>query len=153
MDFKSVDLEEVSERIGLTPSQTQLETRSGRRLHVWFLGTRGNVDSRDSRRHIDWLLDRIEPSSEAFRDLLRQAARFVVLGPEAIAPDLVGAIFEDREAVPHDDLAVPGCSSRRARTRLRLRHLLHTGRIARREPALGDTSSRQAASPPPCLCG
>ena len=67
--------DEVTESLGLIPTRTQLATSSGRRLHGWFLKTTGAVDSRDSRRHIDWLLDRLEPSSEAFKELVRQGAK------------------------------------------------------------------------------
>ena len=35
----------------------------------WFLCSDGNVDSRDVRRHIDWILDKLEGKSDAFATL------------------------------------------------------------------------------------
>ncbi len=35
------------------------------------------------------------------------AARDIVLGPEPLAPDLVGQIFENGEAIPHHHIAIP----------------------------------------------
>jgi hypothetical protein len=57
----------VAERLGIEPSRRQrkgeLIRPYGARIAPFdagFLSTRGIVESRDSRRHIDWLLDRIE---------------------------------------------------------------------------------------------
>jgi hypothetical protein len=38
----------------------------------WFLSTQGRLKSKDSRRHIDWLLDKIEPVSEQILTLQKQ---------------------------------------------------------------------------------
>lgn len=38
----------------------------------WFLTTQGRLKSKDSRRHIDWLLDKIEPVSEQILALQKQ---------------------------------------------------------------------------------
>jgi hypothetical protein len=38
----------------------------------WFLTTQGKLKSKDSRRHIDWLLDKIEPVSEQILALQKQ---------------------------------------------------------------------------------
>src|SRR5207253_2980971 len=35
----------------------------------WFLSSEGVVQSRDARRHIDWLLDQLEPASRALQKL------------------------------------------------------------------------------------
>ena len=63
----------------LEPTSTQprreRETRGDQvvrgRDHGWFLNSEGHVDSRDVRRHVDWLLDRIVPVAEQLRELLR----------------------------------------------------------------------------------
>lgn len=38
-------------------------------LNGWFLTSEDHVDSLDSGRHINWLLDRIEPAATALREL------------------------------------------------------------------------------------
>ena len=64
--------DEVSNRIGLRPTSQQSagESRINRlgrsRLiprSAWFLSSELEVTSRDLRRHLDWLLDKLEPSS------------------------------------------------------------------------------------------
>jgi hypothetical protein len=48
---------------------------AGNRKHKtngWFLSTKGKLRSKDSRRHLDWLLDKIEPASENILALQKQ---------------------------------------------------------------------------------
>jgi hypothetical protein len=49
-------------------------TGGRRKSGAWILSTEGTVNSKDLRRHIDWLLDAIEPHSEAFADLMEASA-------------------------------------------------------------------------------
>jgi hypothetical protein len=65
--------EEISSSLGLTPTSTQHKGRvrnpHGRRpivqkLHGWFLSSEGRVESRDVRRHLDWLLDQISGAAD-----------------------------------------------------------------------------------------
>ena len=73
----------VTAAIGLTPHSIQVagEQIYGRagspryRIDGWFLTTKGVLDSRDSRRHLDCLLDWLEPAAEALQDLRRRGAR------------------------------------------------------------------------------
>lgn len=67
--------ERVTERLGLDPSETQRTTRAGRPLNGWFLSTEGAVQSRDLRSHLDWLLDRLEGSGAALRELVQAGAK------------------------------------------------------------------------------
>jgi len=43
--------------------------------HGWLLCTKGLVDSKDTRRHIDWLLDKIIPKADAFARITRGGSR------------------------------------------------------------------------------
>ncbi len=72
------DADEISTRLGLAPTRLLkagdvVANRIGRCLAVetstWFLSSEGEVESRDLRRHLDWLLDRIEPSADELRAL------------------------------------------------------------------------------------
>lgn len=55
----------VSERLGLEPTTA---SEGGARTW-WVLSSEHVVDSRDARRHLDWLLDRIEPAAASLREL------------------------------------------------------------------------------------
>jgi hypothetical protein len=78
----------VTERLGIEPSSRQRRGEAVRRddgrpgwvapLNGWFLTTRGRLDSRDSRRHVGWLLDRVEPKAEAVRSLRQAGCRMTV---------------------------------------------------------------------------
>lgn len=74
----------VTKRLGIEPSSSQrrvdaeaLESAKSKRAAVngWFLESQGLVESRDSRRHIDWLLDRVEAKADALRSLQELGCR------------------------------------------------------------------------------
>jgi len=41
------------------PSKSQWEDNDSAHLNGWFLSSKSRIDSRDVRRHVDWLLERI----------------------------------------------------------------------------------------------
>lgn len=82
-----IDPAAITDRLGIEPTGWQrrgeVAQPVGRLSRVaaingWFLGSRGQVDSRDSRRHIDWLLDRMEPRAEAIRSLQAMGCRMEI---------------------------------------------------------------------------
>jgi len=72
---EEIDPPVVTHHLGIEPSHWQRKgeaiERDGRRLprvailNLWSLTSEGQIDSRDSRRHIDWLLDQLDPKAEA----------------------------------------------------------------------------------------
>jgi Domain of unknown function (DUF4279) len=77
---------DVTARLGMEPSDWQRrgETFIGSRrsgclakLHGWFLTSEGTVDSNDVRKHLDWLLMRIAPKSDAILVLQEQGCKMV----------------------------------------------------------------------------
>jgi hypothetical protein len=70
----AIDPAFVSEQLGLDPSET---IRKGDRRpsgfviprHGWFLSSRDRVSSKDCRRHLDWLVERISPAADTLRQL------------------------------------------------------------------------------------
>lgn len=84
---EAMDPAEVTERLGIEPSRWQ---RRGETilltgppptvapLNGWFLSSQGQLESKDSRRHIDWILDRVAPKAEALRHLQEAGCRAVV---------------------------------------------------------------------------
>ncbi|QEH32954.1 hypothetical protein OJF2_14460 [Aquisphaera giovannonii] len=79
-----IDPAAITDRLGIEPSSWQRRDEAARRaggpprlatVNGWFLESRGRVDSRDSRRHIDWLLDQLAPRAEAIRSLQERGCR------------------------------------------------------------------------------
>jgi Domain of unknown function (DUF4279) len=76
--------EAITQRLGIGPSSWQRRgeptayslRRPSRVAEIdgWFLTTRGLIESRDSRRHIDWLLDQIEGKAMELRSLLDEGS-------------------------------------------------------------------------------
>lgn len=69
-----LDPASVTERLGLKPSDVNTKgttnvSKSGRErvvpLNAWFLTSEGEVNSLDSRRHLDWLLQKLRPAKDA----------------------------------------------------------------------------------------
>ena len=71
--------DEVTARLRLQPDSVLVKgerwkTRAGRssvpaRVNGWFFTSKGRVESRDVRRHLDWLLDQIEPHAGTLGEL------------------------------------------------------------------------------------
>jgi hypothetical protein len=82
------DPEAITQRLGIEPSSWQRRggpmANSLRRpppvaeIDGWFLTTKGLIESKDSRRHIDWLLDQIEGKAEELRSLLSEESRICI---------------------------------------------------------------------------
>src|SRR5262249_18283117 len=79
-----LDAEEVTRLLGIEPSQAQIRGRAFTRstgkefippIGGWFLSTKGVTASRDARRHVDWILDRLAGKGEAWRLLRQQGHR------------------------------------------------------------------------------
>jgi hypothetical protein len=79
-----LDPSEVIARLGIEPSawQRRGEARKpgGRpaNLHGWFLSSDGVVESRDVRRHLDWLLSAIVPRADVICALQSEGCRMDV---------------------------------------------------------------------------
>lgn len=70
-----LDPADVTARLGIEPSDWQRRGESRKpgdrpaKLHGWFLTSEGLIESRDVRKHLDWLLSRIGPRAEAIHAL------------------------------------------------------------------------------------
>ena len=68
--------EDITKRLKIKPTSIQrkgdLAGRTKRRvikLNGWFLTTKGKIKSADSRRHIDWILEKIKDKKRVLRQL------------------------------------------------------------------------------------
>jgi hypothetical protein len=74
----------ITGRLGIEPSMWQ--RKAGPKVgsswpaevDLWSFSTKNRVESRDSRRHIDWLLDTIEGKAAELRSLQMEGAWIVV---------------------------------------------------------------------------
>jgi hypothetical protein len=62
-----LDPDEVSRALALVPSNAQrkgdeLSSRRALPTGGWFLSSKGHVTSKDTRRHVAWVLDQIAPN-------------------------------------------------------------------------------------------
>jgi hypothetical protein len=68
-----VSLDDITSRLNVTPTSTQTaEKRPPGVMDLpagWFLCSKDAVQSRDVRRHIDWILDQIADKSNLFEAL------------------------------------------------------------------------------------
>lgn len=84
---EQLDPSRISERLGLEPTSQQ---RRGEHLHPdprhdvpamvggWFLSTGTKVDSKDIRRHIDWLVEMLGPRREQLEQLREEGVHMDV---------------------------------------------------------------------------
>jgi hypothetical protein len=84
---KMLDPVELTRRLGIEPSiwqrRGELVNPNARKprtyeLHGWFLCSKDSVDSKDSRRHVDWLLAILTPKGEILRSLQNEGCRMDV---------------------------------------------------------------------------
>lgn len=77
---RDLEPDTITRRLGLHPSRTQApDAERPTRRRAWFLSSRDHVDSRDSRKHIDWLLDTIEPAAFGIRKLMAEGTEADIL--------------------------------------------------------------------------
>lgn len=74
--------EEVTDILEIEPTHTQkvgelARATSKRKVEVngWFLTTKGNVESKDSRRHLDTVLEKLKGKGERLNLLRQKGAR------------------------------------------------------------------------------
>ena len=73
---EELDPQAITLALGVEPTRTQVRgelpapgSNHPYKYSGWFLETQGNVQSRDVRRHIDWLLSKVVGKGETFSKL------------------------------------------------------------------------------------
>lgn len=67
-------VEDVTGRLGISPSESQTKSQEAshqRTVEIggWFLCSKGIVDSKDTRRHLDWLIEQLMPKQKELREM------------------------------------------------------------------------------------
>jgi hypothetical protein len=81
-----LDPDSVTGRLGIEPSDWQRRGEPRRiggvskvaPISGWFLSSEGHIVSRDVRRHLDWLLDRLAAKAPLLRSLHEEGSRIEV---------------------------------------------------------------------------
>lgn len=69
---------DISEKVGITPTSSNEKGERKRSpygitrpipTNGWFLSSEGHVESKDVRRHLDWLLDKLVPAAAGLKEL------------------------------------------------------------------------------------
>jgi hypothetical protein len=72
---------EITEMLGVEPTKAQKKgeicwpRKAVCKVNAWFLSSKDRVESKDSRRHIDWILDQVSDKSNIFESLRRKGCR------------------------------------------------------------------------------
>ncbi len=83
-----LDPQRITGLLGIDPSQMQVRgmvhfTSIGKEflppIGGWFLSTRGKIASRDVRRHVAWILDKLAGKDEILRNLQAEGCRMDIL--------------------------------------------------------------------------
>jgi Domain of unknown function (DUF4279) len=71
----------VTARLGLRPTKIRSTDEPSRHKlsNSWQLCSELHVQSRDNRRHVDWLLDAVEASSDQLRALMAEGAKVDII--------------------------------------------------------------------------
>jgi hypothetical protein len=77
---QEMDPREISKKLGVEPSSIQIrgETRLGGQaapINAWFLSSKGKVKSKDSRRHLDWILNQVVGKEKVLRAFFKKGTR------------------------------------------------------------------------------
>lgn len=70
----------ITSALGICPTESFVKGEKfgkkqlTRKLNGWFLSTAGTVDSKDCRRHIDWVISKLAPCSEPLEKLRSMGA-------------------------------------------------------------------------------
>lgn len=76
---------EVTSRLKIEPSDQMMKSRKRSEkskqltFNGWFLESRNVVDSLDSRRHIDWILDQLSGRRNQIRTMLQEGFKIDIL--------------------------------------------------------------------------
>ena len=53
------DTAQITSQLGISPTEVQTEGLAGAKITAWFLESENHIQSKDIRRHLDWLLGQL----------------------------------------------------------------------------------------------
>jgi len=104
---KDIHPDVITNLLNIKPSHISVSGEKSIRGHKcvngWFLSTKGILKSRDSRKHIDWILDKIQAVSKKIHELQKCGASMDVMcfwgsasgdGGPTISPDQMARLVK-----------------------------------------------------------
>ncbi len=78
---KTLSPEEITAKLNINPTRTSKAGGGslGKHVNGWYLSTQEEIQSKDSRRHIDWLIDQLEPSSIQILELQKNEIKIDIM--------------------------------------------------------------------------
>jgi hypothetical protein len=78
---EKVEPHEITKTLGVEPSSTRIKgefyfNNIPNKAHCWYLDSESHVESRDNRRHLDWIIGQIANKIEEFADLRNRGVQF-----------------------------------------------------------------------------
>lgn len=77
----NIQPDKLSEYLGITPTETQTKGQKNKLLknrtikfNGWFLSTKDVIDSKDCRRHIDYIADKVLPMKNKLKSLIEDGS-------------------------------------------------------------------------------
>ena len=76
--------DEITKSICITPSSFQVKGEHNKfgkatkeiKIHGWFLTTKNEMTSKDTRRHIDWIINKIKKQKTVIHELQSKGVKF-----------------------------------------------------------------------------
>jgi hypothetical protein len=107
----------ITEYLGITPTNIQikgqLQEYKGNKLkkeyplNGWFLSSKEIIDSKDARRHIDYILDKLIPSTDKIHNLTQIGARIELVCFWRTAQGHGGPIISPEQSSKLSKLFIP----------------------------------------------
>ena len=71
--IENMSSEKITEYLVLEPTRSK-NADNEIKFNRWFLSSKGEINSKDCRRHLDYLLDRILPLKDKIKELINDGA-------------------------------------------------------------------------------
>ncbi|WP_136525380.1 DUF4279 domain-containing protein [Geomonas ferrireducens] len=109
-----IDPREITELLGVEPSSIQIkgERKYPNRAEYinkengWFLHSEDNVESKDLRRHLDWLLSKMNNCHSQLRELASKGAEITIFCPWRSASGHGGPTMDPQQMKVLGDLGI-----------------------------------------------
>ena len=107
--------DQVTRALGVSPTSSvrkgelrnPKEPRSASKTNCWYLGSSASVQSKDCRRHIDWILERIYPAKEALLRLQESGVDVSICCTWESSGNQGGPIMNPEQMGPLSELGIP----------------------------------------------
>ncbi|UZJ43823.1 DUF4279 domain-containing protein [Marinimicrobium sp. C6131] len=106
---------EISGFLGIEPTSSQEKgglrnpnnPKSKSKVNCWYFGSKADVQSNDSRRHLDWVIERIYPKKKEFIELKQAGADISICCIWESSSNHGGPTIDPTQMGPLSELGIP----------------------------------------------